>query len=293
MATAPKCKLTAIIAEKKRVGVIFRRGPTKQVRLIKWDLANDTFQFGQWFKGRIYEDLCDLSPKGELLVTYATKTSMEYWTAVSRPPYLTALALWPISGADIGGGIFRSERELVLHHAASERGLKEGFQTPPIRVVFEEPTWNAELREARSVGLLREKYGWRLIDPGEESETPYRDEGKISNRFRRPRVTHKTNGLAGKRAAVLVQELLGYSEAQGDHKVLSFHVDNQNGTKIEIGRAQWADWDHNGDLLFSRNGALTRVSWKTGYDLDAAQRLADFSDPRFEALEPPTWALKW
>jgi len=293
MATAHKCKLTAIIADKRRVGVIFRRGPTKQVHLIKWDLANDTFEFGQWFKGRIYEDLCDLSPKGELLVTYATKTSMEYWTAVSRPPYLTALALWPISGADIGGGIFRSEKELVLYHSGLYRDLKVGFENPPIRILFEENRWIRALREARSVGLLREKYGWELVDPGEESETPYRDKGKISNLFRRPRVARKMNGLANQKAAVLYHELLGFDESQGDYKVLSFHVERKDGTKIDIGRAQWADWDHNGDLLFSRNGALTRVSWKSGYDLDAAQRLADFSDQRIEALEAPKWALKW
>jgi hypothetical protein len=138
MATAPKCKLTAIIAEKKRVGVIFRRGPTKQVRLIKWDLAIDTFEFGQWFKGRIYEDLCDLSPNGELLVTYATQTTHGYWTAVRRPPYLTALALWPISGGAIGGGIFRSDKELVLYHPVPYQDLKEGFEKLPIRILFEQ-----------------------------------------------------------------------------------------------------------------------------------------------------------
>lgn len=293
MATTPKCKLTAIIAEKKRVGVIFRRGPTKQVRLIKWNLANDTFAFGQWFKGRIYEDLCDLSPNGELLVTYATKTSMEYWTAVSRPPYLTALALWPISGAYTGGGIFRSEKELVLYHPSLYRDLKEGSHKPPIRIDLEENRWNAALREAGAVGMLRDKYRWELIDAGEESETPYRDKGKISNRLIRPRVTRKTNGLASQKAAVLYMELLGYNEAQGDYKVLSFHVEKHDGTKVDMGRGQWADWDHNGDLLFSRNGALYRLSWKTGYDLDETRLLADFSDQRFEALEAPKSALKW
>jgi hypothetical protein len=293
MATVPKCKLTAIIAEKKRVGVIFRRGPTKQVRLIKWNLAKDTFELGQWFKGRIYEDLCDLSPEGELLVTYATKASIGYWTAVSRPPYLTALALWPIGGGSIGGGLLRSEKELVLYHPGPYRDLKEGFAKPPIRILFEQNRWNPRFREARSVGLLREKYGWELVDAGEESATPYRDKGRVSNLFRRPRVMQKTNGLSNKREAVLFQELLGYNEAQGDHKVLSYHAERQDGVRIEIGRAQWADWGHNGDLFFSRGGTLYRVSWKTGYDLDVAQTLADFSDQRFEALEVPKWALKW
>jgi hypothetical protein len=56
-----------ILARKAQVGVIFRRGPSKQVLLIKWDLERDTFAFGQWLRGRIYERRCDLSPQGDLL----------------------------------------------------------------------------------------------------------------------------------------------------------------------------------------------------------------------------------
>ena len=223
--TEPKCKLYGIIAEKRRIGVIFRRGPTKQVRLIKWNLADDTFEFGQWFKGRIYEDHCDLSPKGDLLVYFATKTTMEYWTAVSRPPYLTALALWPISGAFTGGGLFQSDRDLLLYHPSIYQELKEGFDKPSIRVQFERETWNADLKEDGLAGRLREKYAWDLVDAGQESETPYQDKGKISNLFVRPRVTAKTNGLRANKVSILRKELHGYSEVLGDHKVLNFHLE--------------------------------------------------------------------
>ena len=291
--TAPQCKLTAIIAETRRVGVIFRRGPTKQVRLIKWNLANDTFEFGQWFKGRIFEDHCDLSPKGDLLVCFATKTTLEYWTAVSRPPYLTALALWPIGGPFAGGGIFHSDRELCLYHPSFYRELKEGFDKPPIRVHFGRDTWNADLREDGLVGLLREKYAWKLVDAGQESESSYRDRGKIRYLFTKPRVTEKPNGLPNRRSSILRKELLGYNEVRGDYRVLNFHVERHDGTKIEIGRCQWADWDHNGDLLFSQAGALYRLPWTSGYAPDQRQLLADFGDQRFEEVAAPRSALRW
>ncbi len=54
--------LYAILARDARTGVVFRRGPSRQVQLIRWDLRDDTFEHGQWFKGRIYERRCDLSP---------------------------------------------------------------------------------------------------------------------------------------------------------------------------------------------------------------------------------------
>ena len=291
--TQPQCKLTCIIAEKRRVGVIFRRGPSKQVRLIKWDLARDTFEPGQWFKGRIYEECCDLSPRGDLLVTYATKTNHEYWTAVSRPPYLTALAFWPISGAWVGGGIFRSDRELLLHHPDFARDQKEGFGKPPIRVIFEEATWNADLKEPSSAGVLREKYGWRLVDAGEEPKDPYAGEGEVRHAFVTPRVIAKANGLPRERSATLFKALLGYGEVEGDHKVLSFSLETQGGETIEIGRCQWADWDHNGDLLFSQAGGLYRLPWTSGYALDQRRLLADFSDQRFEEVKAPRAALRW
>jgi hypothetical protein len=36
------------------------------------------------------------------------------WTAISTPPYFSALALWPSIGRWTGGGIFLAERDLVL-----------------------------------------------------------------------------------------------------------------------------------------------------------------------------------
>ena len=90
-----KANLFVISARNAPCGVIFRRGPSKQVLLIKWNLRNDTFESGQWLKGRIYERRCDLSPNGEKLIyfagNYRNQNGPLTWTAVSKAPYL---ALW-------------------------------------------------------------------------------------------------------------------------------------------------------------------------------------------------------
>ena len=77
--------------------MVFRRGPSGEVALVGWDTERHAFELGQWFRGRIYERRCDLSPSGERLAYFAGthRGPMGTWTAVSRPPFLTALALWP------------------------------------------------------------------------------------------------------------------------------------------------------------------------------------------------------
>jgi len=110
-------RLFVHLAREAPVGVILRRGPTAWVQIILWHTDTDTFEFGQWFHGRIYERACDVSPDGSIFLYGATDysekiwdapdSSMWQWTAMSRPPYLTALALWSkIDDGYYGGGYF-------------------------------------------------------------------------------------------------------------------------------------------------------------------------------------------
>ena len=63
-------RLFVILARAARVAVVLRRGPSKEVLLVRWDLATDAFEAGQWLNGRVYERRCDLSPSGELVVCF-------------------------------------------------------------------------------------------------------------------------------------------------------------------------------------------------------------------------------
>jgi len=63
--------------------------------MIRWNTADDTFESGQWFRGRIYDRRSDLSPDGSLLLYFARKINGRTladkgytyaWTAVSKPP---------------------------------------------------------------------------------------------------------------------------------------------------------------------------------------------------------------
>ena len=116
----PPPRLYAIFARRKPRAVIFLRGPSDWYHVVLWNTVKDSFEHGAWFKGRIYEEKCDLSPDGELLIYFVLKgkgwnTSYKgSWTAISRPPWLYALSLWPHGSTWGGGGRFFDDRVVML-----------------------------------------------------------------------------------------------------------------------------------------------------------------------------------
>jgi hypothetical protein len=118
------CRLFVIQARDEAVAVILRRGPSRWYHVIKWNTDNDTFIHGAWIKGRIYEGNCDLSPDGRLFVYFVLQGSRSgtrfthAWTAVSRAPWLTALAVWPQGMTYGGGGRFLDNFRLVVRSDA-------------------------------------------------------------------------------------------------------------------------------------------------------------------------------
>jgi hypothetical protein len=129
----PAPRLFVIMATDAPVAVVVRRGPTAWAQITSWDTREDVFTEGAWFRGRIFAEKCDISPDGQLLVYAAYKGDhlrtnyTDSWTAVSRPPWLHALALWPMGTTYGGGGHFVGNRELVL------RGAREAHPDHPPR----------------------------------------------------------------------------------------------------------------------------------------------------------------
>jgi hypothetical protein len=55
---------------------------------------------------------------------------MGSWTAISRPPYFSALAIWPSIGRWTGGGAFASERDILINEAACGMTPIQNVQIP-------------------------------------------------------------------------------------------------------------------------------------------------------------------
>ena len=162
-------RLFMVFARKSPTAVIFRRGPSKWVQLIKWDTKSDTFEPGQWFNGRIYERRSDLSPDGSMLIYFAQKISarsikdQEYtyaWTAISKPPYLTALALWPKGDCWHGGGSFKNDRVVLLNHKPEVSTPHKKHKPHRLLLVIPNPQAHGEDDPIFSQRLERD--GWQL-----------------------------------------------------------------------------------------------------------------------------------
>lgn len=92
-------RLHVLLAQDAKVGLVIRRGPSKLVCTVLWNRERNTFKLGQWMRGRIYERRSDLSPDGKHFIYFAMNGKWESetkgaWTAISRVPYLNALALY-------------------------------------------------------------------------------------------------------------------------------------------------------------------------------------------------------
>jgi hypothetical protein len=113
-------RLHVLFARGSSLALVIRRGPSKTVCTCSWDRDDDTFKVGQWMRGRIYERRCDLSPDGKHFIYFAmngrwNSKMLGSWTAISRAPYLKALALFSKGDCWHGGGLFLSADKYWLN----------------------------------------------------------------------------------------------------------------------------------------------------------------------------------
>jgi hypothetical protein len=286
-------RLYALLARSSSAAVVFRRGPSKQVLLLGWDRSNDEFEEGQWLKGRIYERRCDLSPDGQLLLYFAASYRAPYfsWSAVSRPPYLTALALWPKGDAWGGGGHFESNTRIALNHRASDMTPAEGFVLPRHIDVHpfggqsgwgeDHPVWSSPL----------ERDGWTMVSGGRAVR---RNAAQAWITFDPPVVWEKRHPLAPEQF-VLRMEIHGLKESNGPWYVTDYAVLRDGTVTHAIGRSDWADWDTSGDLLFSKQASLYRLGYaqRELAPIIEARPLIDLGALAFTPREAPESMRRW
>ena len=254
MSTPPSCRLSVLLARAAPVGVIFRRGPAKWVQIIQWDTATNTFTPGQWFHGKIDAERSDLSPDGSKLLYFAIKlngrtiSDPEYgtsWTAISRPPYLTALALWPTGYAwgwtYNGGGLFLSNTEIWLD--LSEDAEAHPNHTPQglaVRNRKENPYGGRELAEDKR----RARDGWERIQEWQTEDVPGIGPVTLTPRIDRKQSPHRPQAL------ILTTNTADYKRRE------AYAVEDGTGAQKPLTGVDWADWDHRGRLVFAQKGKI-------------------------------------
>ncbi|MFZ1917688.1 MAG: hypothetical protein WAU58_08960 [Terriglobales bacterium] len=273
--------MQVLLARSAPIGIVFRRGPTRWVQAIKWNTKNDDFESGQWLHGRVYVGRSDLSPDGSLLIYFAGKFKKSErpeedsyaWTAISKPPYLTALARWPKGDCWHGGGLFTSAGEVFLNHRPEDAKpdplhLPRGIRVRP----------NPEARgEDDPITIPRmERDGWSFVQ--------WLDYDFMGRRTKRPAIFEKLSRR--KKVTLRVEK---YHDNLSERWVC--YLVNNKGKQIDIGIGTWVDFDQQGRIVFASEGKLFSVSLR-GDEIKLVE-LADFSDAKPQPLEAPMWATDW
>lgn len=116
--TEPQVRLHLFFATENDRAVVMRQGPSRHFRLILWHRDDDRFDDGQWVIGKVYVERCAISPDGMHLVYFLldgrwNSEARGAFTAISRPPHWTAVALFPKGNTWGGGGFFIDRTHVV------------------------------------------------------------------------------------------------------------------------------------------------------------------------------------
>jgi len=264
-------RIHVLLARDAPIGVIFRRGPSRQVATMLWNRKTDQFSMGQWFKGRIYERRADLSPDGKYLIYLASKyeTPLMTWTAISYAPFLKALVLYEGTGTYYGGGLWVTNESYWLNAWRGQGTVIRDAPTPYRDRTYEPPPLgNAEDLGVYYPRLLRD--GWKLVEGGTRTSK--------AEIFEKPAGPH---WILRKIAHVSHSKVPGRGVYWDSHDL--FHP--KSSTLIHLKNCSWAEVDGK-HVIWVEDGQLMRARI-TSSGLESVSLIQDFSDMSFEPLQAP------
>jgi hypothetical protein len=274
------CRLFVYLARQTPVALVLRRGPSEWVRLSLWRTDRDTFEHGQWMKGRVYERRSDLSPDGSLFFAFVRQTggfdvspTRDSWLTVSRPPFFTALALWFIGGTWTPGGYFQSATSMWVSFdtLAPEVGVVPSWLTMRVggrALPYVDRTLQSTERTVYFNRLLRD--GWERLESDAYASMWQRRHASES------------------RTLTMFERWESYSEYGGPYVIEYECRDDRSGAVTALGRATWADWDQQGRLVLARDGRLNVWTEEQGF-----VALYDFNGQAPDPQPSPIWAHEW
>ena len=111
VSAAPPARLFGIPATRAPIVAVLRRGPSAWSHVGRWDVGRGRYEPGAWIRANLYPQRCDLSPDGRWLCYFTLKMPGRWkagatYVALSRLPWLTALAAWATHGTWTRGAHF-------------------------------------------------------------------------------------------------------------------------------------------------------------------------------------------
>ena len=257
---------------------VLRRGPTEWSHVGRWDVARGVYEPGAWIRANLYPERCDLSPDGRWLCYFTLKMPGRWkagstYVAISRLPWLAALAAWGTCGTWTRGAHF----------------------------VDDPSVWGVGDPDEGDAGPCRRKFGLAVTRPAsfaverrrgwtETPDTPPRAAGDMWDERRTLITMEKPQPKRDGQVRLRVRGRFA-AFRDGRSKDVSYEVvagDQLNA----LDDAQWADWDADGRLLVAtRDGRLQIRELST-----SGSRVVSEANPAAETPHPkapPTEALRW
>ena len=304
MGKGAQARIDGIVAREAPVAVIFRRGPSRHTQLLTWNLETDEITPGQWIVGRVYTRRCDLSPDGKLLIGAFKKHPYfsGAWTAISRPPYFSAIAVWCGTGAWNGGGLWRSKREVEVNVWADA----ENIVSPPPWLSHR--PLNLPMSEDEPIfGMRLQTYGWtclqahvaELVNPGwkenweklsqfSQNPIPYDRYAEVKALIEESSPRYRTTqpGLWCK--PLPSGRLERVQDDQEEWSISELSGLAQKTFRPGVFETQFLDIDYRGRVVFGDQGCLW--AWE-GFPDGKPTLIADLTQNKFESIAPPDWAV--
>src|SRR5262245_19134723 len=249
------------------------------MHLGQWDLETPSYEPGAWLRGTIYPQRCDLSPDGRWFAYFAMKQSADWdlgatYLAISRLPWLTALAGWGIG-------------------STWTRGI-QFVEDPSVRDV-DEP-------DLGDLGRVYERFGLRMSRAdafaverrggwSETADTPPRDPGDAWDEARGDRVVMERArpGSDGSERLTVNGTYAAIRELHGVRTDVRYEL--HRGDDATVLEVQWADWDAQGRLLVATEDG--RLQIRDATDADSVVWEADESAFEPDPAPPPPEASTW
>lgn len=263
--------LHVLLAKDAPLAVVLRRGPTKMYSTWLWNRDTDEVTLGQWMKGRIYEDRCDLSSDGKFLLYFVMtpsdplKSQPWGWTVVSRAPYLKAIVLLPQNHTWYGGGFWTSNRKYWLNGLNIKHAPEVKTDSRHVKRELD-PKYAAQ-----SLTRMRmERDGWRWVGAGDREEWQSIYERPLTAGWMLRRITHGD----------LTEKSQGRSPVWDEYVLFNPENHRTYETKWE-----WADMDRS-RVVWAEKGRLCTAEL-TDKGLGPERTIFDFNGKKFEPIKAP------
>jgi len=248
-------RLHVLLAREAPYGVVIRRGPSHHTRFIGWN-------------GR----RSDISPDGRHLIYFAMNGHWKgeargSWTAVSRSPWMKAIALYAKGDCWHGGGLFLNNRTYWLNDGYGHQVLQQSQAVVRDEEYEPERDYGAENLGVYYVRLQRD--GWPFKRNADNGKIAIFEKALPQGWILRKLAHATTNHPPGKGCYWDEHQLVNPDQKVYDHPDW-----------------EWAELDGE-RLAWAAQGRLWTCSILSPTELAPEKLLYDFNDMQYKRIKAP------